>query len=361
MINAHDRRLKAMMLLAHTWLASCGGVSTDTTTTSVNPTTVGSIQTSPSAVSTTVPEVSTTVYAPPLPEFPSHWAGLGIDPHQVGLLSTETGEPVWLFATDAEPATPGNPEGPELLFGASLVRMGPGNLTYVETCCEPAAGAVMLVDESGTVDGGGGGYSPAASPDGTWLASTSGAIEIAMQDRVDAENSIYLSHPPDGRVPVPGTDPISLSNHTSSLDATRLAFNYNTNTAIPSLLILDPFTATSAADATVVFAGEQTTGANEAAPAWYLPVLTDVGLAVALTRMQPPFDVLSTDGGLIVDPATGFEIMTFNYRSGRVIDQDTDVSGHYLIYVLDDGSVHWLSTAGESGTLADKGFTSASW
>ena len=94
---------------------------------------------------------------------------------------------------------------------------------------------------------------------------------------------------------------------------------------------------------------------------WYLPVFTDLGLLVAAIEMHPPFDLLSTVGGVVIDPSTGQELSTLVYKEGLVIDQDADVSGHYVIYVLEDGSVRWLSTSGEGGMLAEEGFRSASW
>lgn len=306
---------------------------------------------SSTVTTTTSPVVSTSVFVPPPPVFPSRWAGLRPDPREVGLFSTETGEPVWLIAdTD---------QGP--FYGASLVRMGPGHLTYVETCCEPAAGAVYAVDSTGQMGGGGPGYFPAPSPDGRWLASTSQAMRLDMFNLVERGRSFAFEHPLDGRVPIPDTDPIALSNLTWSLDATRLVFNYHTGTAVPSLLVVDPFTATSLADATVLFEGGTTLGEEETAPAWYLPAFTDLGLLVAESEMHAPFDVRATVRGVIIDPITGEEVATIAYQPGRVVDQDTDPSGRYLIYVLDDGSVHWLSTDGERGVLAEEGFSSASW
>lgn len=153
----------------------------------------------------------------------------------------------------------------------------------------------------------------------------------------------------------------SATHLTWSLDATRLAFLHYTHTEAPSLLLIDPFTAASLSDATVLFEGGTTLGEQETALSWYLPAFTDLGLLVAESEMHAPFEVRATMRGVIVEPITGEEVATIAYQPGTVVDQDTDPSGRYLIYVLDDGSVHWLSTDGQSGILAEEGFSSASW
>ncbi|HZD23196.1 MAG TPA: hypothetical protein VE569_07315, partial [Acidimicrobiia bacterium] len=140
-----------------------------------------------------------------------------------------------------------------------------------------------------------------------------------------------------------------------------LAFNYHTNTAVSSLLVVCPLTATSVGEAAVLLEGETVIGDKETASTWYFPVFTDLGLLVAESEMHPPFELVSTGRGVIIDPTGGDENGTVEYQPGTVVDQDTDPSGHYVIYVLDDGSVHWLSTTGERGTLAEEGFRSASW
>lgn len=341
------RQLTAIMLVTVT-LAACGdgpgGASTVPTATS---------NTDPpnTTTTTTLPATtSTSVFVPPPPVMPTHWAGLSTERLEVALFEVGSGDPEWLITTESGS-----------LLGASLVRMGPEEMTYVETCCEPASGQVFVVDFSGSTSGASVGYFPVPSTDGQWLASTNGTLRVEIANLSDQGSSISLPDLPDAGIPIPRTDPIGLSSLAWSLDGTRLAFNYHTNTQVPSLLILDPFTASSAGDATVLFEGETVVADDETAPAWYLPVFTDLGLLVTESQMHPPFDLVSTDRGVIIDPATGTEIATIAYQPGVVVDQDTDPSGRYLIYVLSDGSVHWLSTTGDSGTLANHGYRSASW
>ncbi len=69
------------------------------------------------------------------------------------------------------------------------------------------------------------------------------------------------------------------------------------------------------------------------------------------------------DRGLVADPLTGEILEEFDY-GGKVVDQNIDRAGHWLIITFDDGSVQWRSVGGAlRGELAEpgSGYTAADW
>jgi transposase len=63
-----------------------------------------------------------------------------------------------------------------------------------------------------------------------------------------------------------------------------------------------------------------------------------------------------------LDPAAGYRrALELAVLDQPVVDLDADPSGSYLIYVLEDGSVHYVGVGGTTGDLASEGFVSASW
>lgn len=62
---------------------------------------------------------------------------------------------------------------------------------------------------------------------------------------------------------------------------------------------------------------------------------------------------------MVLDPSDGSTRAEFPL-SGRVIEQDYDKTGTYLLTIHDDGTVHWQG-AGTNGTLQVKGAIAAAW
>ncbi|MCY7365378.1 MAG: hypothetical protein LH469_08750 [Frankiaceae bacterium] len=88
------------------------------------------------------------------------------------------------------------------------------------------------------------------------------------------------------------------------------------------------------------------------------PAFRGDGLLV-LAR-QPVQTAAGSDAvGVVLDPSDGSAREEFAL-SGRVVEQDYDSTGTYLLTLHDDGTVHWQG-AGTDGTLQIKGAMAAAW
>ena len=363
MTAAPPARLVAGLALAMGLMAcgagAVGGSSTLTTPTVATPTTLPAttVTTLPATTlptttlptttlpTTTLPATTTTtsVFVPPPAVMPAFWVG-SADGSHVAKIEVATGDSLWVTTAASLNVS-----------GVGVLEVGPDGEVWVGLGSEPASGTIGVLDSSdgSRVEGiGAGGHGVARSPDGRWVATASeSGLGIGVQDMTGQEKPISLFL---GR-------PYYFFYPAWSLDSSRLAVLAQIDSFWFSLLLIDPFTATSLGDATVLFEPEPTTSDDETATSWGSPAFTDLGLLVTEEQRRSGWYLITTDRGVIIDPATGAEVTTITYEPGIVVNQDTDPSGHYVIYVLDDGSVHWLTTSGESGTLADGGYSSASW
>jgi hypothetical protein len=236
---------------------------------------------------------------------------------------------------------------------AERVRVGPAGDAVVGTCCEPAAGRVAtiaadgsIISESATV-----GVYPTVSVDGSLVATVhqpAGLIVTLVGDNTDV-----LNLPPYPDELIADIDPIGLSDLALSLDSTTLAFTYDTGSRPPILLTLG-VDAASLGDAT------QVPGPDDHV-AWVLPAFTSQGLAVVGVEVTPPHELSGPAQIALVDPNDGTVVRELAATTSPVVDLDSDPTGTWLIYVLDDGSVHYVGLDGEGDTLATEGFSSASW
>lgn len=246
-----------------------------------------------------------------------------------------------------EPAT----EGPPHFL--SRVELSPdGSVVYADVCCEPASGRTQPIslDDPATKHQPIDAMSPAVSPDGLMLAALSldmlALYDVAAGHRLtrtvepgDAGHVREgLAWARDGRLLALTEAPVGASG----LDAQRVMWR---------IRLLDPRTATSLDDGQVLAAPD---GQTYVAPAFR----RDGMLVVARQDADP--DSAGRAAGVVLDPEDGRVVAEFAL-DGRVVAQDYDRSGTYLLTTYSNGRVAWKG-AGSSGVLRRSGpAIAASW
>ena len=298
-----------------------------------------------STTTTTTAAAPTTI---PATERPERWVGINDDGRLV-VVATATGEVERVLGEFDHPTE--CPEGDEPVAGCQWVVeaavTADGEQVYFETCCEPAPGVVYRVP----IDGGEavqityGGY-PAVDPAGERLA----VVELQWVTVVPLTGGEQRSFRDDD-----GEVASFLQGMSWSPDGSTLAFSvHDEDGERMRLHLLDVATATSFDDARPV---PQPPGAS-----WTLPQYRADGKLIVAGQEPnltgPP--IPGPAAGLVVDPRTGSVEEEFDY-GGRVASQHVDASGVHLLYTLEDGSVHWRSSGGETAALAPSGYVAAAW
>jgi hypothetical protein len=213
----------------------------------------------------------------------------------------------------------------------------PGGGVLVSTCCEPAGGAVDLVDEAGERSERFSGWDPQIDPAGARIA-IGGIPGIAIH------NSSLAPRP----LRTLGADPAMSDNMPAdpswSPDGGKLAFTAGDRLGVVAV------TAASLAEA------------NTFAPAegsyWSSPAYTAEGIVAV---EQSGSRVAGAPAGpsrlLFVDPASG-ETRELSSSNGPITDVGVDVSGRHVLWV-EDGRLRWQNDERTSGFDGD--FVAAAW
>ena len=254
--------------------------------------------------------------------------------------------PRTLARFDAPPDPTAPPEEPGSYLAG--VELSPdGTVVYADECCEPAAGRTVAYP----VDGSGpeerpvlsGGF-PAVSWDGRTIAGV--ALEMVVTgvlDQREERGGILLAAPPE----LDRTRSSPAWSPDGGLAFLETAVSEAEPDGPSRIVLLGP----RARPPLPTFAPPE--GTTYAAPAFR----ADGMLVVARQPVDPTSQQAAT--GVVLDPADGRFLAEFAL-DGRVVDQDYDRTGTFLLTTYDGGRLAWQG-AGRSGVLRTSGVTAAAW
>jgi hypothetical protein len=209
----------------------------------------------------------------------------------------------------------------------------------VSVCCEPAGGAIDVLDETGERTAELVGWDPQADPTGT-RAALGGIIGIALHD------ALALARP--ARIvevdPAPDAAGWQPDDPAWSPDAQELAFTLGGSLGVV------PVTAETLAEAEILEPGDQTYWAS---PAY----TTDGVVAVEQSGTWGHGDRTGPSRLVLVDLASGGAVELAS-SSGPIDDVAVDPSGHHLLWV-ERGRLRWRIGAAISSFEGN--FVAAAW
>jgi hypothetical protein len=298
------------------------------------------------------PTTTTTSEAPP-PPAPTDFVAVTLDGRLV-VVDAEMGTELRELARLADPtkSTDDQEIAPNTITGVTVDRTN--GVVYYESCCEPAAGDVRSVPLEGGEPTPITNMSwPSLSGDGTKLVGFS----TQMLWLYDVASRKLLAEAEETQL---------FGVHTSiSGDGSTIAYERGfSDDAGPHSEVVVVDTASLAPspadqDARREVVANQRVLRDPEGIGWMHPVINrDGNVVVAQQCCFGPQLLRGTGFARVVDPATGEVVGSFSY-GGRVVDQQYDASGSWLIVTLEDGRVVWFGGGG-SGELAT-GYLAAAW
>lgn len=250
-------------------------------------------------------------------------------------------------------AAEGSGEGEPKSYLAGVELSPEGSIAYADVCCEPAAGRTERVplDAPRNEDDYLSAFSPAVSPDGRSLAGFS--LDFLVRCALDAPElrtgctSLTTSQPE-----LAGRGGLAWSPDGSTLAfrETPIGADGPDPRAAASIRLVRAVAQPSLSDGRLLAPPD---GQTYAAPVFR----ADGMLVVARQDVDPDSPTAAT--GVVLDPNDGRVLAEFALDD-RVVDQDYDRSGTYLLTTYRSGRLAWQG-AGSGGVLRTSGVSSAAW
>jgi hypothetical protein len=299
------------------------------------------------------PATTTTTSEAPPPPAPTDFVAVTLDGRLV-VVDAESGTELRELARLADPtkSTDDHEIAPNTITGVTVDRSK--GVVYYESCCEPAAGDVRSVP----LEGG----EPTPITNMSWPSLSGNGSKLAGF----STQMLWLYDTGSRQLVAEAEETGFFGVHTAiSSDGSTIAYErplhddagWNSEIVVvdTASLALSP----TDQDARRAALASQRVLRDPEGIGWMHPVVNrDGNVVVAQQCCYGPQLLRGTGFARVVDPATGEVVGSFSY-GGRVVDQQYDASGSWLIVTLEDGRVVWFG-GGRSGELAT-GYLAAAW